>query len=79
MSLVQIQNAIVKKGTFYCFRCSYEHDISGFLKAIRSVGLHDYSPSECKNSEIYNAIVKEIKAIDSRGLPTKATKFLALL
>lgn len=61
----KFRNAIVKNGTFYCPRCSYEHDISGSFE-IKVIGWttdydNDYLPFECKNSEIYNAIVKEIK------------------
>ena len=59
------RTAIVKNETFYCLRCSYEHDISGTFE-IKVIGWttnydNDYLPFECKNSEIYNAIVKEIK------------------
>lgn len=59
------RNAIIKNGIFYCPRCSYEHDISGSFE-IKVIGWttdydNDYLPFECKNIEIYNAIVKEVK------------------
>ena len=59
------RNAIIKNGIYRCPRCSYECDIS-VPPEVKVIGWttakdNDYIDFDCKTSDIYRAIVDEIK------------------
>ena len=59
------REAVIKNGVFYCSRCSYESDVSSPLE-IKVIGWttandNDFLDHGCDTSDIYRAIVNEIK------------------
>jgi hypothetical protein len=59
------KGATVKNGVYHCPRCGYEQDVSGDHE-IKVIGWttekdSDYPEMDCKTSEIYDAVVKEVK------------------
>ncbi len=60
------RNNVIKEGVYRCSRCGYEQDVSGDHEILvigwTTENDGDYPEMDCKAPEVYDAIVKAVKA-----------------